>query len=328
MNPKISALITVYNGERYVARAIDSALRQDAPAHEVIVVDDGSTDGTGRILASYGNRIVLRRIKNSGVAGAKNFGIGLVTGDYVAFLDHDDVWFRSKLSVQAKTIRRYPEAGVVTCNFAVRYPHLGFRLMKHFDILRHPRRLRFGRPLKSSVFRMLLEEHFVGAPSAALVKMEVIRKIGMFDPRYESSQDYDFWLRCATVTDFVVLADVLLYKRNHPENISANVIRTHTYRRQVLRNTLTEQDGYIRRHGLTGVCRGALAGAHYYLGSLYFEEGEKQRAFELFREGLAVDRRPLNYALYGWAVLKKRLRLWTGDALSRKGLKRLIGRDH
>src|SRR5262245_42603459 len=99
MGPRFSAVIPCYNGLPYITRAIESVLHQDYAAHEILVVDDGSTDGTSEALKQYAGRIKVIRIRNSGAAAARNAAIAEATGDYLAFLDSDDVWFRDKLRV-------------------------------------------------------------------------------------------------------------------------------------------------------------------------------------------------------------------------------------
>src|SRR4051812_45211482 len=97
---KISVLIACYNAAPYVAEAIESVLSQTCPAHELIVIDDGSTDGTADVLAGFSGRIAVLRQTNQGVAAALNAGLAQAAGDAIAFLDADDVWTPGKLALQ------------------------------------------------------------------------------------------------------------------------------------------------------------------------------------------------------------------------------------
>ncbi|HEY2324319.1 MAG TPA: glycosyltransferase family A protein, partial [Thermoanaerobaculia bacterium] len=109
----VSVVIPSYNYARYLGEAIDSALAQTLPPLEVIVVDDGSTDETSEVLATYADRIRVLRQKNSGVAVARNSGIAAAHGEYVAFLDADDIWLPRKLELQ---MARFDESiGLVHC---------------------------------------------------------------------------------------------------------------------------------------------------------------------------------------------------------------------
>jgi glycosyltransferase involved in cell wall biosynthesis len=107
---KVSVVIPTYNSERTIRPAIDSVLAQTIAPYEVIVLDDGSTDGTVSILQSYGSRITLLRQENSGVASARNTMCEKAQGDLIAFLDHDDVWHARYLEIQHENAMRYPEA--------------------------------------------------------------------------------------------------------------------------------------------------------------------------------------------------------------------------
>ncbi len=107
--PLVSAIIAVYNGERYVARAIDSVLAQQFESFELIVVDDASRDSTPRVLARYGDRIrVIRRKRNRGLAAARNRAVDRAQGRYLAFLDADDVWLPERLSKTVEALQSHP----------------------------------------------------------------------------------------------------------------------------------------------------------------------------------------------------------------------------
>ena len=109
----VSVVIPVYNGAQTIRRAIDSALAQSWKDREVIVVDDGSTDGTLTLLEGYGNRIRAIHQSHCGVAFARNAAIEQSKGDYVAFLDADDEWLPEKLEVQLGMLRSMPDVGVL-----------------------------------------------------------------------------------------------------------------------------------------------------------------------------------------------------------------------
>ena len=108
MHPKISIIISVYNGENYLAEAIQSALDQDYPNTEIIVMNDGSTDNTSRIIDSFGTRAIGIYQENRGLGAARNAGVSKASGEYLAFLDHDDLWVPHKLSCQLKLIQSSP----------------------------------------------------------------------------------------------------------------------------------------------------------------------------------------------------------------------------
>ena len=104
-NPRFSVIIAVYNGAATLARAIDSALNQSFPPHEIIVVDDGSIDNTAQVVRTYGERVGYLRQDNAGVAAARNAGVRAATGDWLAFLDADDWYYPDRLRLHAEWIQ-------------------------------------------------------------------------------------------------------------------------------------------------------------------------------------------------------------------------------
>ena len=320
MSPKFSVIIPVYNGADFIARTLRSVLAQEYPAHEIIVVDDGSTDRTPEILRQFEGKIRLKRVENGGVATARNHGMAMATGDYFAFLDSDDVLFKNHLKRQAEAIQKYPEVGFLCCNYAVRYPHHRNRMTKQYSILRFPEQLNFDAPLKKEPFGLLFREHFVGTASAGIVKREVAEKAGPFDPRFRSTQDYEYWLRCAVHTNFILTSDVLFYKKNHPANISTNFLRTQSFHKEALEKNFSLQRDYIQAHGLRDVCLQALSEIHFVVGNLQFEAGQYGKAFKLYWDGLKTRITPRNLGFFLWTCLKKTARLLTFGLLSRKNL--------
>lgn len=107
--PKVSVIIPVYNGQNYLREAIESVFAQTYRNYELIVVDDGSNDGTWDIIQSYGPRVCGIRKENGGVASALNCGIRESSGDYIAWLSHDDLFLANKLDRQVEFLRRFPD---------------------------------------------------------------------------------------------------------------------------------------------------------------------------------------------------------------------------
>ena len=116
-SPTISVIIPVYNGEAFLAEAIGSVLAQTQPATEVLVVDDGSTDGSIKVAEGFGERVRLLRQANQGASAARNHGIRAARGELLAFLDADDRFVPEALALQLQRIRKYPEAGIVLGQF-------------------------------------------------------------------------------------------------------------------------------------------------------------------------------------------------------------------
>jgi glycosyltransferase involved in cell wall biosynthesis len=123
MNNRVSVVIPAYKAERTICRAIDSVVAQSAPAHEIIVVDDGSPDGQNEVIErTYGDKVILVRQANGKTASARNAGIERATGDFVAFLDADDYWAPEKLETQLGVFERHPEVATVAGQFHEQEP--------------------------------------------------------------------------------------------------------------------------------------------------------------------------------------------------------------
>lgn len=103
--PLVSTVIPVYNGERYLAEAIESVLNQEYPALEVLVIDDGSTDGTARVANQYATAVQYHRREHAGLAATRNYGTAIAAGELLAFLDADDLWMPGKLALQIAALR-------------------------------------------------------------------------------------------------------------------------------------------------------------------------------------------------------------------------------
>ena len=165
---------------------MDSILHQSLSAVEIIVVDDGSQDGTGKLIRRRYPQVHYLRQPNSGVSSARNRGIGAAGGDWIAFLDSDDVWLPDKLVAQCAALRKHPN----------------IRLCHTQEVwIRNGRRVnQMDKHAKSGgyIFRMCLPQCVI-SPSAALLHRSLFDALGSFDEDLPACEDYDLWLRiCAT----------------------------------------------------------------------------------------------------------------------------------
>lgn len=307
-NPKFSVIIPVYNGMPYIEKTVESALDQNYPAHEVIVVDDGSTDETPQALQKYKDRIIYIRIPNSGGPSApRNQGMAVATGEYIALLDADDLWFKTKLSVHRDFALKYPDIGFFASNFAVRYPDLGGRMMLHYNVLSEPHRFIFNEPLKDA-FKLLLHQNYIGTPSAVVFKKETAQKAGLFDEECRLVEDLNFFLRMATVSGLVLIEEALFYKRTHDASMSANRVRLLRGHEQVLLNAFKVQKDYIDKNRLWPYCRMAHAGLCYQIGDAHYEAGNPKEAFRSYRRGWSTSPTLDNLLPFLWKMAKKSVR--------------------
>ncbi len=234
MGAKISVIIPAYNARRFIGEAIESVLSQTVPAHEVIVVDDGSTDGTAEFVREhYGKLVRVIHQENKGVGAARNIGIKAATGDVFQFLDADDLLLPNKFEVQLDFWQRNPEFDIVYCD------HVYFRDGEMPSSFPPARALPQGN---------LTEFATQSAPSAIhsfLVPRHVIETVGGFDEdkSIQQVEDKDFWLRCALYGyTFGYVPKVLVLTRRHGTNSTAHQLRRMqvkvTYSERLLRMPL------------------------------------------------------------------------------------------
>lgn len=183
----VTVIIPAFNGERWVAEAIDSALAQTVPPLEVIVVDDGSTDATAAVLAGYGGRIRAITQPNQGVAAARNTGLRAARGGTIAFLDADDAWHPRKLELQLRILSEQPRLGL-----------LGTRIF-NWPAATLPATADNSHPPVTGLSReQLVVKNYLVASSVVL-RRDVAREVGDFDTRLNGAEDHDYWLRAAEV---------------------------------------------------------------------------------------------------------------------------------
>jgi glycosyltransferase involved in cell wall biosynthesis len=154
-------------------------------------------------------------------------------GELLAFLDADDIWHPHKLARQAAALRVWPAAGLCCCDYLVLHQQRGCKV-SHFAGALPLARLSAARPLLAAPQAALVRCNFVGTASNVMLRRELARRAGGFDPRLRQAEDYDYWLRCALRAPFVLLPEPLLEKRSHGANLTARTLETAQCHEQVL----------------------------------------------------------------------------------------------
>lgn len=202
----VSAVIPVYNNGHYIAAALKSVVDQTAPATEIIVVDDGSTDDTAAALRPYRDQIRYLYQANQGEPSARNRGIRQATSTYIAFLDGDDLWLPNKLELQTEYLQRHPDCALVYSD------------MSTFDeqgIIDASVRKRFGMSFQSGrIFQTLFKRALFGSGTVVFRK-DCVEKVGYFDESLLVGSDYEMWLRIARNFDVGFIDQPLLMYRHH-----------------------------------------------------------------------------------------------------------------
>jgi glycosyltransferase involved in cell wall biosynthesis len=222
--PSVSVIIPAYNAERFLTGAVESVLSQTVLPKEIIVIDDGSADGTLKLARSFGGIVRCVSKRNGGPASARNCGICEATADWIAFLDADDQWHTHKLETQLQHIRQ-SGADLVSSDAALaRGSDSGTTWMRHVDLW--PRLRPFlGDAVLPNPFEMLLTIGCFLLPSMVLVRRTSLLDAGMFDEHLHGTEDIDLWLRLALICKFAIHPEPLITRQIHEHNITADARR-------------------------------------------------------------------------------------------------------
>jgi glycosyltransferase involved in cell wall biosynthesis len=216
-------IVPVFNVERYVAQAVESALGQSHPDVQVVVVNDGSTDGSVDALAPYRDRIVYVEQANRGLAGTRNRALREATGEYVALLDADDVWLPDRLERMVSHLEGHPEVGFVTSDafFMHEDEPSDVRYYEHFDFLLQ------GDPFGTGDQRYwILFHNFV--MGMTVVRRALFERHGYFEESLRTSEDWDLWIRFIFAGERAGLVnEPLCYYRIRADSLSADRHRVY-----------------------------------------------------------------------------------------------------
>jgi glycosyltransferase involved in cell wall biosynthesis len=207
MTARVTVVIAAYNAERFIGKTLESVFTQSLPDIEVIVVNDGSTDGTQAVLDRFSDpRLIVIRQQNSGVSAARNAGLAIARAPYIFFLDADDLLLRDALLRLATTLDRMPDR--VAC-----FAH-HIRIAEDGAALSTPAALRWKVFPENDTLRHLIAKNFIVC-GAICIRTEIARAVGGFNPALKLGEDWEFWCRVATIDDFAAMPDdiVLLYRQ-------------------------------------------------------------------------------------------------------------------
>jgi glycosyltransferase involved in cell wall biosynthesis len=272
--PLVSAVMPAFNVDWCVRRAVDSVLAQRYRPRELIVVNDGSTDGTRGVLSSYGEAIRVINQDNRGMSAARNAGIRAARGALVAFIDADDWWLPEKLERQVELLLARPEIGF--CSTSARIENPGGEFLNLWQF-RHK---------GTDVLETLFAENaaIAGGCSAVVVRKELLDRVGLFDERLRGFEDPDLWIRLAAVAGYACIDEPLVVVMRRENSVSRNL---HEMRKAALnsmsknRPLLPERlRGKFWRDCLAGVYTDYAKGA-YRAGHVDAAVADTLRAFLL-----------------------------------------------
>ena len=227
--PKVSIIIPTYNRLPMLKEAVDSVLAQDFEDFELIIVDDGSTDGTAGEITKYGGRVrFLQHQQNRGVSAARNHGIHHAKGKYIGFLDSDDLWVKGKLKIQVNFLDENPHYPICYTD------EIWIRKGKRVNpMLKHAK-------YSGWIFEKCLPLCTI-SPSSVMMRRTLFSRVGLFDEALPVCEDYDFWLRVSARFPIFLINKKLIIKRGgHSDQLSNRSWGNDRYRVMALEKLLSE----------------------------------------------------------------------------------------
>jgi glycosyltransferase involved in cell wall biosynthesis len=291
---EVSVVIPAFNAARHLAAALQSALAQTTGEPELIVVDDGSSDGTAQVAAAFGPKVRLLRQENRGVAAARNRGLEAASGRWVALLDADDLWLPAKLERQLAAL--HGRSGSV-CYTAIAMVDEAGRALEDLDWRAEP---------AVSLETLLLRNGIAGGASSLLAERDALRAAGGFDPALSLCADWDLWIRLALRHSFVHVPEALTVYRRHGGNMSRSAALLERDTLQLLRKAFASQELPAAARRLE-----ARAYGHNYavLAGSYLHAGRRREAVRCARAAVARDWRQVpRIAGFPLRALRRRLR--------------------
>lgn len=208
----VSVVIPAYNATSFIAKGINSALSQTYPIKEIIIVDDGSSDNLESVIGNYDNRLLtLVRQDNSGAAAARNKGVEIASGEYIAFLDADDYWHERKLELQMDFLSKNLDVDLCySCCYSMD--------LKECDDFVFPEPDE-GEPHIIEDFEEVFVNPYFGTPGVVL-KRSAFMELGGYDPSLKNAEDVDLWLRISWCKKVARMPQQLFVVAKRPDSLS------------------------------------------------------------------------------------------------------------
>lgn len=313
----VSVIVPTFNNEKYLGETIKSILDQSYQPEDIIVVDDGSTDGTGKIVKSFGSKIKYIYQENQGLAVARNTGLANAEGKYFTFLDGDDLWMPENLEIKVAILGKDRSLAAVFSDFVLfsdggvirergitsQYPVFARTGWDFNDIFEIRERLNIdsGQEIdiyKGNIFKSLLFGNFINACSI-VGRKECQEKVGLFTPDLRTQQDYEYWLRFSKNYKMGYIDAPLVSYRRHPSQLTAhkNIVN-------IIKNVSCILAPYYRDleeifPGYDSVrFKERYANVYKSLGKAYLGKGENGEARDAFRMSYQIKKFSIFPLLY------------------------------
>ncbi len=289
VHPIVSVVIPTYNRKKIISRAIESVLNQTYKNYEIIIVDDGSSDGTAEYIKElYNNKINLIPQKNQGASSARNTGVAHAKGKYIAFLDSDDEWVQSKLEIQMAFLDKNPEVTLL-CGRTYRADNIN-KVNSYLT-----------ERIIGDLFTTLYTHSFVSTPTV-IVKRDILDQVGGFDLNYKSAEDFDLWLKITKNFKCAFLPDLVAIVNRGEDNLSTDKITLHKHAIEILAKY------YDKNRIPLGTYKKAISNSLIALGRSYLKTGQVFLARKSFIKSFKiypVRLRSLRYLLKASFARKK-----------------------
>jgi glycosyltransferase involved in cell wall biosynthesis len=259
--PKVSIILPLYNGAKWISQAIESVLAQTYKDFELIIVDDGSTDNSREIISSYqyDKRVHYIYQENRGFSSALNRGINESRGEYIGFIGQDDLYMQNKLKIQVKYLDKHKDVDLLHSNYYF------------IDSNGKVRGVRFIKIPKFTSKRKMIEylfiNNFIGFETV-LIRRRCFDEVGLFDERMKAFSDHDMWLRIAGKFNIDYINAVLVKKRIHELQLSKIAIKECINDEFLMIRKAIKMYPFLKR-----VVRKKVSGLYYALGIDMLEKG-------------------------------------------------------
>jgi glycosyltransferase involved in cell wall biosynthesis len=227
--PEISVIIPVYNGEKTIQETLESVFNQTFSDYELIVINDGSTDFTLKILSHVkDSRLKVFSYPNGNQAVSRNRGISHASGKYIAFLDADDLWTPDKLEQQFEALQAHPEAAVA------------YSWSDYIDETSQFLRRGSYKTINGNTYPYFLLANILENGSNPLIRRQALVEVGNFNPDFTPAEDWDMWLRLAKQYQFITIPKPQILYRQSSQSASANVLRLETGSKKVIEQAFSQ----------------------------------------------------------------------------------------
>ncbi len=292
-------IIPAYNAQQYVAETIESVLAQTLPADEVIAVDDGSSDGTFEVLKSYEPSITVLAKQNGGPASARNAAIRHSTGEYLAFIDSDDLWLPDKIEKQVAYLDAHPQVGLLFAEAIMFADENGERVFR--DKIGYT-----GDPN----FRQLLFGDFI-PNSTVIIRRSCVEQVGYLNesPELIAVEDYEYWMRIARSFEMAGLSEPLAMYRIRQGNLMGDGADIDKGLMLSMRAIREIERQFPRMWSETGVDRNLLfARLFIRAGFAWKQKGNWTECLRKYADALRISLKP---RVFRWIIAASLLKRWS-----------------